>query len=227
MIRFLSRRVNLFIEPIVSQGYWVYHLKMLKKKANKKAAKRVPAEKASSKKASAKKAAKKTATKKTAAKEIYQAEILKPVVPFGRPTLYTQELDLLICQLVMESVTLRRITELPGMPDKSTICRWLAIHKDFRDHYTDAMQIRAEMEADYILDIADDGCNDFVEREDKKGNVKVMVDMENIMRSRLRVDARFKIAENLLPHKYGKKQVEHKHEGGVEVTIRNLVGDVK
>lgn len=208
MIRFLSTRVNLFIEPIVSQGYWVYHLKMLKKKANKTAA-RKPA------KALAKKVAKKAAKKPPVARPAENVSMK------GRPSGYSSALAEKICAMVREGTSLRRLSQMTQFPTKTTICRWLQDNEDFRDRYARAMRVRIEMEADALLDICDDGSNDWMMTD--KG---YQFNGEHFQRSKLRVETRKFIAIKLLPEKYGEK-IDHKHEGGVEVTIRNLVGDVK
>ena len=60
----------------------------------------------------------------------------------------------------------------------------------------------AEFWADEIMDIADDGTNDYVERESDSGT-QVVCDQEHIQRSRLRVDTRKWFLSKLLPKKYG------------------------
>jgi len=128
----------------------------------------------------------------------------------GRHTKYCAELAEKICALLMEGYSLRKICARYGMPDKSTVCRWLAHEPTFRDQYARAREIQAELLADEILDIADDGTNDYVERETADGNTRILVDHDHINRSRLRVDARKWVAEKLLPKKYGaKKAIEH------------------
>jgi hypothetical protein len=57
-----------------------------------------------------------------------------------------------------------------------------------------------------ILDIADDGSNDWMEKLDKDGkSVGWAVNGEAVQRSKLRVDARKWIASKLKPKKYGDK----------------------
>ena len=123
----------------------------------------------------------------------------------GRPTLFSKELGDEICALIAEGKSLRSICLAASMPDKSTIFRWLRKYEDFRDQYALAKEDSAHALAEEILEIADDGVNDFVEQITKSGETKVVVDKENIMRSRLRVDARKWLASKLLPKKYGAK----------------------
>ena len=44
------------------------------------------------------------------------------------------------------------------MPGKATVFRWIARHKEFRDEYTLACELRAEDLADEMIEIADDPC---------------------------------------------------------------------
>jgi len=133
----------------------------------------------------------------------------------GRPTKYSTRLAEEICALLMQGYSLRKICDgRDGMPSKATICNWLAKNKEFLEQYARAREIQAEIMADEILDIADDGTNDYVERE-VKGGTKVLVDYDNIQRSKLRVDARKWVAEKLLPKKFGtKKAIEHSGPDG-------------
>lgn len=64
--------------------------------------------------------------------------------------------------------------------------------------------------ADELVEIADDGTNDYVERE-VDGGVRVVFDGEHFQRSRLRVDTRKWVLSKVLPKIYGDKI-------GVEVT---------
>jgi len=61
----------------------------------------------------------------------------------------------------------------------------------------------AEHFAEEILEIADDGSNDWIERELESGHVVKVADHKHIARSRLRVDTRKWLMSKLLPKKYG------------------------
>jgi hypothetical protein len=86
------------------------------------------------------------------------------------------------------------------MPDKATLFRWLAANEHFRDQYTRAKEVMAEAMAEDILDISDDGTNDYYAAEDG-----LRPDTEHIQRSKLRVDTRKWLLSKLLPKKYGDK----------------------
>lgn len=67
-----------------------------------------------------------------------------------------------------------------------------------------AREAQADLLAEQILQIADDGTNDT--QTDDEGRVRV--DQDVIARSRLRVDARKWLASKMAPKKYGDK-IEH------------------
>jgi len=92
----------------------------------------------------------------------------------------------------------------------STVFKWLADNKEFSEQYARAKQVQADYYADEIIDIADDGTNDWMEVRDKEGENVIgwRENGESIRRSVLRVDARKWVAAKLLPKKYGEKPIE-------------------
>lgn len=114
----------------------------------------------------------------------------------GRPSAYTQEIADHICEKLSDGESLRKICLAEDMPSKSAVFRWLLDRPDFRDQYARAREAQADAIADEILDIADDGTNDYM-GEDEKYNG------DAVQRSRLRVDARKWFAGKLAPKKYG------------------------
>ena len=146
----------------------------------------------------------------------------------GRPTKYTAKLADDICTRIAQGESLRRICEGAGVPDKANVLRWLAStdekYKGFRDQYARAMSLRADMWADEIIEIADDGTNDWMERELKDGGVVEVVNHEHVTRSRLRVDTRKWLMARMEPKKYGDR-VQNELSGtvGVEKIERTIV----
>lgn len=121
----------------------------------------------------------------------------------GRPTDYTHELAVQICTHIAHGMPLTKLCKINGMPDVSTVYRWLAESSkaDFREMYTRAREDQADTLADEIVEIADDTANDTLHTEDGKA----YANSEWINRSRLRVDARKWVAAKLKPRKYGDK----------------------
>lgn len=150
----------------------------------------------------------------------------------GRPSEYTEEIAGLICERLMDGQSLRSICLADDMPSGATVFRWLADprYENFRDQYARAREAQADAMADEILDIADDGTNDYVERERPDGSKFDAVDSEHIQRSRLRVEARKWLASKLLPKKYGDKQLigsdpENPLPQGFQVNLVKRGGD--
>lgn len=103
------------------------------------------------------------------------------------------------------------------MPDVVTVCRWLDKHPDFRQQYTRAREIQADVIADETIEIADDGSNDWIERETKRGTI-IVLNEEAVSRSRLRVDQRKWYLAKLAPKKYGDK-IEFGAPGDLKIKV--------
>jgi hypothetical protein len=89
----------------------------------------------------------------------------------------------------------------PGMPHVATVCRWLAReeNEDFREQYARAREAQADVLFDEILDIADNGSNDWMQANDPD-NPRWRHNGEAIRRLQLRIDARKWIAGKLRPY---------------------------
>jgi hypothetical protein len=129
----------------------------------------------------------------------------------GRPTLFTQELADRICLRLAEVGNLRAVCREEGMPAESTVRHWVLEDREgFKAKYNDARELGYHAMADEVLDIADDGRNDWMEREGQP-----VINGEHIARSRLRFDARRWLLSKALPKVYGDKQViDHRSEDG-------------
>lgn len=140
--------------------------------------------------------------------------------PTGRPSAFTPSLAERICAELVEGKSVREICVADDMPGCSTVYRWLQSNETFREQYVRAREVQAERLAEEIIEIADDGTNDWMERQRKDGSTETVVDQENINRSRLRVDARKWVASKLLPKKYGDRvttELTGKDGGPVEM----------
>ncbi|HXA85760.1 MAG TPA: hypothetical protein VNZ47_11825 [Candidatus Dormibacteraeota bacterium] len=139
----------------------------------------------------------------------------------GRPSKYTPELATTICERMAKGESLRGICREDEMPDTTTILRWLDGNEDFRLQYTRAREAQADFYAEEIVEISDDGANDWMVRNGKVGEDSgYELNGEHVQRSRLRVDARKWFASKVAPKKYGdKQQVEHSGN----VTLETLV----
>lgn len=132
----------------------------------------------------------------------------------GRPTLFTQQIADIICEeTATSSKSLKTICALEGMPAVRTVLSWLSDgskedskqeSKDFLHNYARAKEEQADFLAEEIIEISDDGSNDYmtIVKGDLKYNVE---DKEVTSRSKLRVDSRKWVASKLKPKKYGDK----------------------
>jgi hypothetical protein len=123
----------------------------------------------------------------------------------GRPTDYTPEIGSAICAEIALGYSLRTICTTGSMPCVATIFNWLRVHPEFLEQYTRAKEEQADALAEEMLDIADDGTNDWVEKNGKDGKPFIALDAEHVQRSRLRIETRKWIASKLKPKKYGEK----------------------
>lgn len=139
----------------------------------------------------------------------------------GRPSEYTEEIADAICARIAEGESVRAICKSDESPAMSTIFKWLRDNPSFSEQYARAKEIQAEAFSDELLDIADDGVNDFVEIQKKNGAV-VLCDQENIQRSKLRVDTRKWLMSKFAPKKYGDKLAI---DGNLAVGVQ-LVNDI-
>lgn len=125
----------------------------------------------------------------------------------GRPSDYTEELALTICMRIADGESLRTICKSDEMPDRVTVYRWLNKHEAFRNHYARAREEQADTIFDEVLDIADDGTNDWMERSENGEKRGWLENGEALARSKIRIDARKWMAGKLRPKKYGEKSV--------------------
>lgn len=121
----------------------------------------------------------------------------------GRPSDYTSDLALRICARLAIGESMRTVCKADDMPSMVTVFAWLRDKPDFLKQYEKAKQEASDALVEEMLDIADDGTNDWVERQGKNGDTYEALNGEHVQRSRLRVDTRKWIASKLKPKKYG------------------------
>lgn len=123
----------------------------------------------------------------------------------GRTSDYSEDIAAHICSEVASGRSLRSICSDKGMPDKATVFRWLAKHDAFRDQYARAQEDRTAALAEDILEIADEG------------------NEEDVQRAKLRIDARKWLMSKMAPKRYGDKtEIDHKSSDG-SMTPVNVV----
>lgn len=124
----------------------------------------------------------------------------------GATTIFTEELGTLICSRIAMGESLKAICREKDMPSAPTVIHWVMKDPVFREQYRLAREIQAELMGDEILDISDDGTNDWMEKRNKDGEVIGWIENgEALRRSHLRVESRKWVAARLLPKKWGDK----------------------
>jgi hypothetical protein len=149
-------------------------------------------------------------------------------MPGGRPSSYTKAKADEIITRVMGGEGLRSITKDEHMPSLQTVFTWLgkSEHAEFLERYADARGIQADVMAEEILDISDDGLNDYVTKERNNGDEYTALDSEHVQRSKLRVDTRKWLMARLNAPKYGDKiSTEHSGPGGGPVQMQTIEVD--
>jgi hypothetical protein len=138
-----------------------------------------------------------------------QGEIIAPPTRRGGEPRYTPKLGQAIADRLAAGETLRQVCREPGMPSERTVRRWaMAADHPFAPIYEAARRVGYHQMADEILEIADDARNDWMDRETRNGGLVQVVDVEAIMRSRLRVDTRKWLLSKALPKVYGNQPGE-------------------
>ena len=124
----------------------------------------------------------------------------------GPKSLYTEKLASEICERLAKGETLKQICRDEHMPAAPTVRLWAVDDVNgFADRYARARDAQIEHWADEISEIADDGSNDWMERETKSGRVIKVVDQEAVNRSRLRIDTKKWLLSKLKPERYGER----------------------
>lgn len=173
-------------------------------------------------------------SKKTTVKKKATKKSNPPLHPLKRSLKSWNEdkvIDLICDELATSSQGLGKIIinqrDMTGdFPSYSTIMKWISEDDKISDKYARAKEAQADYMADEMLDIADDGSNDWMAKLDKDGsNIGYQLNGEHVQRSRLRLDTRKWLASKLKPKKYGEKiQQEHSGQVGLTQVLEDLDG---
>ena len=139
---------------------------------------------------------------------------------------FTQTLADRICERLINGESLRAICDEEGMPTPGRVAYWRKNNPKFEAQYIAAREMQAETLFEEMLDIIDDGRNDWEEREKRNGDTYIALNKEAIARSRARVDVRFRMMESMAA-KYSKKlQVDLKSSDG-SMSPKDMTDDQK
>lgn len=92
------------------------------------------------------------------------------------------------------------------MPAWRTVYGWMASDKGFAARIAHARDVGFDAIGEEALEIADDGTNDWIERENERtGRTETVLDNEHVQRSKLRIETRLKLLAKWCPKRYGEK----------------------
>lgn len=155
----------------------------------------------------------------------------------GKPHGYTPEIGAEILRRFSGGEFIKSICRDTHMPHRDTVYSWLADPRpelaEFRRLFKIAEVAHSYALADDVVEIADDGRNDWMERQGKDGDTYTVVNHENIARSKLRVDARMKLMSKRAPAIFGDNigisgpggepiQIEERGDGNMRDLARRL-----
>lgn len=117
------------------------------------------------------------------------------------------------CSLSLVSI----LAEKEEWPKITTFFKWLNSNEAFAKDYARAKECQAEYYGEEMVEISDDGTNDYmtIYKGDQEYNVE---NREVTSRSKLRVDTRKWLMSKLLPKKYGDK---------LELDVRKVGADAQ
>ena len=121
---------------------------------------------------------------------------------------------------------MRTVCKAEDMPCMTSVFKWLRERPEFAHQYAKAKEESADALVEEMLDIADDGTNDWMEQHSQEGEaVGYKINGEAVQRSRLRVETRKWIAAKLKPKKYSEK-VDLNHGVQPENPLATLLGQI-
>lgn len=127
----------------------------------------------------------------------------------GRPEVWTKDkkkeaIDKILAAIATSTDSVTTICgEDETLPSFTTFFKWKREDEKLAQDYARAKEEQAELIFEDMLDIADDGSNDYMDKKMPNGDVIEVLNAEHIQRSRLRIDARKWVLGKLRPKKYG------------------------
>lgn len=137
----------------------------------------------------------------------------------------TSELIERVLERLASGESLRGICRDETMPEIGQIMRLRLSDPAFAKQYTHAREMQAEVFGDELVEIVDDGSNDWMEKQ--YGETKAwVINGEAVARSRLRFDQRRWWMSKVLPKIYGDK-IDLNHSGEINLTLADRMAKAK
>lgn len=138
-------------------------------------------------------------------------------VNHGRPTAYTEEIAIQICERIATSSDgLRKICRSLQIA-RSSVYLWLKQREEFSDQYARAREFQCQALADEIIEISDTPKRGVIVTDTPKGRIVKRADM--IEYRKLQIDGRKWVLAKLMPKKYGERR-ELTGAGGGPVRVQ-------
>lgn len=118
---------------------------------------------------------------------------------------YTPDLGNAVAITLVE-FTLATAVVKHNLLGRHVIMAWKMNNEDFAKMYETAMDMRADVQADEVIDIADDSENDWTTRTIAGREIRI-IDREATERSKVRIDTRKWVAAKMKPKKYSDKNI--------------------
>lgn len=134
----------------------------------------------------------------------------KDILPGGRPTVYSDEVATIICDLLSNTtMTLQQICDSdPRLPQhQATIYRWRLTHPTFCDMYNKARQAQADVRADSVYDVV-------ANCDGTSGS--------QVAKAKLMVDSIKWHTSKVLPKVYGDRNISENHNYNHEKGLKDL-----
>jgi transposase-like protein len=124
----------------------------------------------------------------------------------GPRSTFTAEMAEWILDELSDGRTLAEVCRDYGMPGRGTVRHWVKLDLEgFASRFREAREFGYEAMAEDIVDIADNGVNDWTARCRPDGTTEYALDQEHISRSRMRISSRRWTLAKALPRRYGDK----------------------
>ena len=122
--------------------------------------------------------------------------------------------------------SLNSICQDARLPCRRTVYSWIYNDSEFEDEYVRAKRLGIYALEDELMEIADDGRNDWMEITNRDGdNAGWKINGEAVARSRLRIETRRWYMERLEPRRFGNR-VDLNHDVAPESPLAQLIGEV-
>lgn len=122
----------------------------------------------------------------------------------GRPTLFTDELALEICERIANGRSLRSVCLDKDMPHMATVMRWIDDNSEFCEQYRRACEDRETTHFEEMLTIADE----------------VLPETAEVARAKLRIDTRKWVLARMNPKKYSDKQQDDNTDNAISLMAK-------